>query len=57
MGALEAHSGPRVWQRDIFTVIRDHLSDPATRFQPLQIAVASDQGIGKSALMGDVLVE
>ncbi|UVD59035.1 terminase [Rhizobium sp. Pop5] len=52
VGALEGHSGPRVWQRDIFSVIRDHLGDPATRFQPLQIAVASGHGIGKSAFMG-----
>ncbi|MFS8147988.1 hypothetical protein [Rhizobium sp. BR 249] len=52
IGALEGHAGPRAWQRDIFTVVRDHLADPATRFQPLQIAVASGHGIGKSAFMG-----
>jgi hypothetical protein len=32
--------------------IRDHLANPATRFQPLRIAVASGHGIGKSAEIG-----
>lgn len=49
-GDLEA--APREWQDDIFGVIRTHLADPATRYEPLQIAVASGHGIGKSALMG-----
>lgn len=52
VGALERHAGPRSWQADVMTVIRDHLADPATRYQPLQIAVASGHGIGKSAGMG-----
>lgn len=51
-GALSDVSGPRAWQRDINRIIRDHLSDPATRYEPLQIAVASGHGIGKSAEMG-----
>lgn len=51
-GALEAYDGPREWQADIFRVIRDHLANPETRFEPLQIAVASGHGIGKSASMG-----
>jgi hypothetical protein len=42
----------REWQEDIFTVVRDHLGNPETRYQPLQIAVASGHGIGKSATMG-----
>lgn len=42
----------RQWQEDVFTVIRDHLANPETRFQPIQIAVASGHGIGKSASMG-----
>lgn len=50
--ALERHAGPREWQSDILTIIRDHLADPETRYDPLQIAVASGHGIGKSALMG-----
>lgn len=51
-GDLADYDGPREWQSDINCVIRDHLSDPATRYQPLQIAVASGHGIGKSAEMG-----
>lgn len=42
---------PRDWQIDILDVVRDHLSNPATRFIPLQIAVSSGHGIGKSALI------
>lgn len=42
----------REWQDDINNIIRDHLANPETRYQPLQIAVASGHGIGKSAEMG-----
>lgn len=51
-GELTKHGGPREWQSDILRIIRDHLSDPAKRYQPLQISVASGHGIGKSACMG-----
>lgn len=51
-GPLADYDGPREWQADINGIIRDHLADPATRFQPLQIAVSSGHGIGKSAAMG-----
>lgn len=51
-GALAEYDGPREWQDDIFGVIRSHLANPKTRHQPLQIAVASGHGIGKSATMG-----
>ncbi|URC15444.1 terminase large subunit [Octadecabacter Antarctic BD virus 1] len=44
----------RVWQADILGEITDHLADPATRYQPLKISVASGHGIGKSAEMGIV---
>ena len=47
--------GPRTWQADILETIRVHLADPATRFQPLQIAVASGHGIGKSALIAMIM--
>lgn len=50
-GELADYDGPRDWQDDINEIIEDHLSDPETRFQPLQIAVASGHGIGKSAEM------
>lgn len=49
---LEVYDGPRDWQKKINAVIRDHLSNPDSRYQPLQIAVASGHGIGKSAEMG-----
>lgn len=52
VGALEKHQGPRDWQDDINGIIGDHLANPATRYQPLQISVASGHGIGKSAEMG-----
>ncbi len=51
-GDLEGLTGPREWQDDVFSIIREHLSDEETRYQPLQIAVASGHGIGKSAEMG-----
>lgn len=51
-GELAGMEGPRDWQRDVNCIIRDHLADPATRYQPLQIAIASGHGIGKSAEMG-----
>jgi len=51
-GPLADVAGPREWQADLLKTIRDHLADPATRYDPLQIAVASGHGIGKSAFMG-----
>lgn len=51
-GALTKYGEPREWQDDIAQTITEHLQDPETRFQPLQIAVASGHGIGKSAEMG-----
>lgn len=51
-GELADYDGPREWQANIFKLIRDHLQNPETRFDPLQIAVASGHGIGKSASMG-----
>lgn len=51
---LEGVRGPRKWQGDVMATIRDHLKDPATRHQPLRIAVASGHGIGKSSLVGQL---
>jgi len=51
-GELDEYDGPREWQADINRIIRDHLANPETRYEPLQIAVASGHGIGKSAEMG-----
>jgi hypothetical protein len=44
--------GPRTWQNNINELVRDHFSNSEMRFQPLQIAVASGHGIGKSAEIG-----
>jgi hypothetical protein len=51
-GPLEAMTGPRQWQRGVAEVIRDHLTDQSTRFEPCMIAIASGHGIGKSAEIG-----
>ena len=50
-GELKDDDGPRDWQAEINGVIRDHLAGP-NRYTPLQIAVASGHGIGKSSQMG-----
>lgn len=52
---LANYTGPRTWQADILATIGRHLTDPATRHQPLQIAVASGHDIGKSALIAMIL--
>ncbi|WP_026601467.1 hypothetical protein [Methylomonas sp. 11b] len=51
-GDLKNFKGPRAWQSEINCTIRDHLSNPETRFEPLKISVASGHGIGKSAELG-----
>ena len=48
---LTGIDGPREWQADLNGKVRDHLQNPKTRFQPLQLAVASGHGTGKSAWM------
>jgi hypothetical protein len=53
-GELKGYTGPRDWQRDILRTIGEHLQNPATRHQPLRIAVSSGHGIGKSALISMV---
>jgi hypothetical protein len=45
---------PRPWQANVLKAIGDHLQGP-NRFSPLQLAVASGHGIGKSALVGMVI--
>lgn len=54
-GELERHQGTRAWQDEVDGVIGDHLQNPATRFQPLLISVASGHGIGKSAEIGQLI--
>lgn len=53
-GNLAGSTGPRKWQAEILGSIGKHLRDPATRFTPLKIAVASGRGIGKSGLIGQI---
>jgi hypothetical protein len=52
---LPDDDGPFEWQHQILTDIGKHLSNPATRYEPLRIAVASGKGIGKSALIAQIL--
>jgi hypothetical protein len=54
-GELEGVSGPRIWQGDILEAIGKRLQNPKTRFQPILVAVASGHGIGKSALIGQII--
>src|SRR6185437_13340746 len=49
--------GPRTWQNDINELWKAHLANPDTRYQPLQIAVASGHGIGKSAEIGMLVTD
>lgn len=53
-GELADYDGPRQWQTEALAEIRDHLTNPATRFQPIMLARASGHGIGKSAFIGMV---
>lgn len=53
-GDLETSHGPRFWQREILEDIGDHLNSP-NRFTPLEIAISSGHGIGKSALIAMVV--
>lgn len=53
-GELAEYDGPRAWQSEAFSQIRDHLKNPETRFQPMMLARASGHGIGKSAFIGMV---
>src|ERR1700722_2336601 len=51
VGDLEGSEGPYEWQKKQFEIIREHLSNPKTANQPCRIAVASGNGIGKSAFV------
>jgi hypothetical protein len=46
---------PRQWQAKILDTVGKHLRNKATRFSPLQVAVSSGHGIGKSALVGMII--
>lgn len=49
---LADYDGPRDWQAEAFTEIKEHLQNPETRYEPLLMARASGHGIGKSAFIG-----
>lgn len=51
---LEHEKGPKEWQKEVLSTIGDHLSNSETRFNPLQIAISSGNGPGKSALISMV---
>src|SRR2546430_2596954 len=53
-GELSESKGPRKWQGEILSTIRDHLQSK-NRFQPCLISVASGKGIGKSALVAMIV--
>lgn len=55
VGDLVEYDGPKEWQADVMRDIVRHLSNPDTRFMPLNIAVASGHGIGKSAFVGMII--
>ena len=54
VGALEHDTGPEPWQRafleDLGQAVRDRAFDGHTPVMPIQMAVASGHGVGKSAL-------
>lgn len=52
-GDLKNSPGPRIWQLDVLEKMSAHLQSDK-KFQPLQIAIASGHGIGKSALIGQI---
>lgn len=45
----------RTWQKEILGYIGERLQNPATRWMPIRIAVASGHGIGKSAEIGIII--
>lgn len=53
-GELEGSTGPYAWQTEILQLIGDHFKSKKTRHQPLRIAVASGNGIGKSANLAQI---
>lgn len=50
-GDLEGSEGPWKWQVELLSAVRDHLSNPETRYRVGRFAVASGHGIGKSSIL------
>lgn len=47
-GLFKDYDGAKDWQAEFFETIRDKLSNPETRHQPIRIATSSGHGIGKA---------
>jgi hypothetical protein len=45
----------RTWQAEVLAYLSSQLGNPATRYEPIQVAIASGNGIGKSALIAMIL--
>lgn len=54
-GDLADEFGPRKFQRRVLTQLGEHLQNPATRFKPFRKAISSGHGIGKSALIAQII--
>jgi hypothetical protein len=54
-GELTDEPGPRTFQRKFLEELGAHLQNPETRFKPFRKAVSSGHGIGKSALIGQIV--
>lgn len=54
-GELAESNGPRMWQAGVLSRIGAHLANPDTRFTPYREAISSGHGIGKSALVGQIV--
>lgn len=54
-GELAEADGPRAWQKQILNDLGEHLQDADRRTQPFRVAVSSGHGIGKSALIGQIV--
>lgn len=52
---LERVPGPRKFQRKFLAELGEHLQNPATRHKVFRKAVSSGHGIGKSALVGQIV--
>lgn len=46
-GELKDSKGPRIWQASVLNEIGEHLTNPATRYKPKLISIASGHGVGK----------
>jgi hypothetical protein len=55
---LEHHPGPRKWQREVLTELRDHIRANGGKvdFNTFRMATSSGRGIGKSALVSWLVI-